>query len=97
MKYIVKLLLLLYKKLTFYRPSVCRYYPSCSDYTGEAVERHGIIFGGYLALRRIIRCNQFFVGGYDPVPPRGHVVTKNSIKKPKSVYISMFHVEHRGV
>lgn len=46
----------------------CRFHPSCSEYAVEAVERHGAIRGGWLALKRVGRCHPFHSGGYDPVP-----------------------------
>lgn len=51
-----------------YRPSCCRYYPTCSQYALEALEKYGAFKGGYLAFRRVLRCNPFHKGGYDPVP-----------------------------
>ena len=46
----------------------CRFYPSCSDYASQAIERHGPLHGGLLALRRLGRCHPWHPGGYDPVP-----------------------------
>lgn len=49
-------------------PSSCRFEPSCSRYGYEAIERHGLVRGSLLALKRIFRCHPFSKGGYDPVP-----------------------------
>lgn len=49
-------------------PPCCRFVPTCSAYALEAVRRYGPFKGGYLAVRRILRCHPFNPGGYDPVP-----------------------------
>ncbi len=51
--------------------SNCRFHPSCSAYAEEAIASHGVIKGGYLSLRRIVKCHPFHDGGFDPVPPPG--------------------------
>ena len=61
--------------IRFYRRSVspmhrpcCRFIPTCSQYALEAIEKYGAVKGGFLAVRRILRCNPLCKGGYDPVP-----------------------------
>ncbi len=68
-----KLLILVVK---FYQKNIsglksapsCRFVPTCSQYAVEAIEKYGAIKGGWLALRRVLRCHPFCKGGYDPVP-----------------------------
>lgn len=49
-------------------PPSCRYTPTCSEYAMEAIGKYGVMKGGYLAVKRLLRCNPLFPGGYDPVP-----------------------------
>jgi uncharacterized protein len=56
-------------------PPSCRFYPTCSHYGLEAIEKHGAMKGSWLAVRRISKCHPFHEGGFDPVPE------KNSVKK----------------
>ena len=46
----------------------CRFVPSCSEYTYQAISKYGVIKGGWLGLKRLLRCHPFHPGGYDPVP-----------------------------
>ena len=58
----------------------CRFTPTCSAYSIEALERHGAAVGSYLTLKRIARCQPWCEGGHDPVPP----------KRPRGTYKAMF-------
>lgn len=51
-------------------PASCRFQPTCSHYTKEALEKHGLLNGGFLALKRIFSCHPFGGSGYDPVPEK---------------------------
>lgn len=71
MKKILMYLIKFYQKnISPYKGTKCPYFPSCSAYGMEAVEKHGAIVGGVLAAWRILRCNPFSKGGYDPVPEK---------------------------
>jgi putative membrane protein insertion efficiency factor len=68
-KYYFILLIRLYRQfISPMLPPSCRHYPTCSEYAMEAIEKYGIFKGGYMASVRILKCNPFFKGGYDPVP-----------------------------
>ncbi len=68
MKHLVIMTLKFYRKyLSTLKIRCCRFYPSCSEYAIGAVEKHGVLFGGIKSVWRLIRCNPFSRGGYDPV------------------------------
>ncbi|HID87322.1 MAG TPA: membrane protein insertion efficiency factor YidD [Anaerolineae bacterium] len=69
MKRLALTLIRVYQKtLSRALPPTCRFVPSCSEYSYRAIEKYGLLRGGWLAVRRIGRCHPFHPGGYDPVP-----------------------------
>jgi putative membrane protein insertion efficiency factor len=69
MKHLALTLIRLYQKtLSQALPPTCRFFPSCSEYSYQAIEKYGLLKGGWLAVKRIARCHPFNPGGYDPVP-----------------------------
>ena len=67
---LIALVRLYQKGLSPHKAPCCRFTPTCSAYAIEALERHGAFFGTLLAVWRVLRCNPFCKGGYDPVPER---------------------------
>jgi uncharacterized protein len=69
MKHVALILIRFYQKfISPGLPSACRFYPSCSQYGYQAIDKYGLIKGGWMAVKRISRCHPFHPGGYDPVP-----------------------------
>lgn len=56
-----------YQKISVYTPKRCRFYPTCSEYTRQAIEKYGAIKGSWLGLKRIVKCHPLNEGGYDPL------------------------------
>lgn len=57
-----------YQKITIFKPASCRFYPTCSNYSIQAIEKHGAFKGGLLTVKRIAKCHPWHPGGIDPVP-----------------------------
>lgn len=69
-KLLLRLIRFYQKKISPNTPPACKYYPTCSQYGYEAIERFGALKGSALTIWRILRCNPFSKGGYDPVPQK---------------------------
>lgn len=69
MKGVILLFITCYRKfISPFLPKSCRFYPTCSEYTFQAIKSFGVKKGLFLGAKRIIRCNPFNNGGYDPIP-----------------------------
>ncbi len=87
MKYVCIWLVKLYQKFLspLKRNPCCRFTPTCSAYALEAFQKRGFFVGSYLSVRRILRCNPFVAGGYDPVPePKHKKIPKYNTDKRKT-------------
>ena len=72
MKKVLLKLIDIYQKMPLRSHSKCRFYPTCSNYAKEAIEKYGSIKGGYLTIKRILKCNPLHKGGIDLVPSRNN-------------------------
>ena len=70
MKYVLIWLLKLYRKIPFITHYRCKFYPTCSMYAIEALEKIGLWKGSFLTIKRVLKCNPWSQGGIDPVPDR---------------------------
>ncbi len=67
-KFLVGLIKFYRKYISPLKPPTCRFTPTCSEYAMIAIDKYGVKKGGWLAIKRVLRCNPFFPGGNDPVP-----------------------------
>lgn len=76
MKKLLLLLVKFYKRfISPLKPPCCKYYPTCSTYASQAIEKHGAVKGTVLAVWRVLRCNPWSLGGVDPVPDKFRLYT----------------------
>ena len=67
LKKILIKLIEIYQKISKFTPAVCRFEPTCSEYSKQAILKYGILKGGWLSLKRVCKCHPFHHGGYDPL------------------------------
>ena len=68
LKKVVLFFIKIYQKISSLTPPRCRFYPTCSEYTKQAIIKYGLLKGGLLGIKRICKCHPLNDGGYDPVP-----------------------------
>jgi putative membrane protein insertion efficiency factor len=85
MKHVLLLIIRGYQKfISPMFPPSCRYYPTCSNYSIQAVKRFGALRGGLMGAARILRCHPFVRGGYDPVPDNFSLKRNQKNRKPRN-------------
>jgi len=67
MKHFLLFLIAIYQKISAFTPRCCRFYPTCSEYTRQAIVKYGAFKGVWLGIKRISKCHPFNEGGYDPL------------------------------
>ncbi len=75
-KLMLRLIRFYQRRISPHTPPACRFKPTCSQYAVVAIERYGALKGGWMAFRRVMRCNPFHKGGYDPVPEDPNVIMR---------------------
>lgn len=84
MKKLFIFLINIYRKfISPYKMPCCKYYPTCSGYAAEAVEKHGVLKGSVLIVSRLLRCNPWSMGGIDPVPEKFDIFHKSAVSRKK--------------
>lgn len=68
LKKLILVLIKLYQRVSVLWPKMCRFHPTCSAYTAQAIQKYGVLKGSFLGTKRMLKCNPFHPGGLDPVP-----------------------------